>query len=43
LAFVAVSVHVYDLPLVKLLTTSGDSVSDAIPGTPPFEEVQVAS
>ena len=41
-AFVAVTVHVYDLPLVKPPTTSGELLPDAEPAAPPFEDAQSA-
>jgi hypothetical protein len=31
-------VQVYDFPFVRPLTTVGDAVSDAEPGTPPFDD-----
>jgi hypothetical protein len=41
-AFVAVTVQLYDLPFVRSVTTSGDAVSLAEPGVPPFDDVQFA-
>jgi hypothetical protein len=42
-AFVAVTVHVYDLPFVSDPTTRGEPPPDAEPGAPPFDEAQSAS
>ena len=36
------TVHVYALPLVMLDTVIGELEPDAVPVTPPFDEVQVA-
>jgi hypothetical protein len=41
-AFVAVTVHVYDLPFDKPLTTTGEAASAADPAVPPFDEVHDA-
>ena len=40
---VAVTVHVYVLPFVRLVTTSGDVVPDFAPGVPPSRDVHVAA
>ncbi len=37
-AFVAVSVHVYDFPLVNPTTMIGDPAPDPVPATPPFDD-----
>jgi len=42
-AFVAVSVHVYDFPLVKPGTTIGEAAPAAVPAVPPFDDTHVAS
>jgi len=41
--FVAVTEHVYVLPLLSALTTSGESVPDAAPATPPSDDTHDAS
>ena len=41
-AFVAVTVHVYDLPLESPVTTSGDVVPLAESAMPPFDDAQFA-
>ena len=41
-AFVAATVHVYDLPFVRPPTTVGDAASEADPAAPQFDDVQVA-
>ncbi len=38
IAFVAVTVHVYDFPFVRPPTTVGEAVSVAEPGLPPFDD-----
>ena len=42
LLFVAVTVHVYDFPLDKPLTTIGDAGPLAEPGLPPFDDTHAA-
>jgi len=42
-AFVAVTVHVYDLPFVNPVTTSGELGPEVDPPAPPSEDVQVAA
>jgi hypothetical protein len=42
-AFVAVTVHVYDFPFVSPLTTVGDAMSAAEPGTPPFDDAHATA
>ena len=37
-AFVAVTVHVYDFPFVRPLTTVGDAVSEVDAEAPPFDD-----
>jgi len=41
-AFVAETVHVYDLPFVSEPTTIGDTAPDADPAVPPFDDAQFA-
>jgi len=41
-AFVAATVHVYDLPFVNPVTTIGDPAPPADPVEPPFDDVHVA-
>jgi len=41
-AFVAATVHVYDLPFDNPVTTTGDPAPDAAPVAPPFDEMHVA-
>jgi hypothetical protein len=40
--FVAVTVHVYDFPLVRPPTRSGEFAPDAEPVAPPFDDEQRA-
>ena len=41
-AFVAVTVHVYDFPIVRLPTTIGDAAPEAEPGAPEFDDTHDA-
>jgi hypothetical protein len=41
-ALAAFTVHVYDFPLDKPLTTIGDPAPDAEPETPEFDETHAA-
>jgi hypothetical protein len=42
-AFVAVTVHVYDLPLVRPPTVIGEAAPFADPAVPPFDDAQLAA
>jgi len=42
-AFVAATVHVYVLPFVRDVTTSGEPAPDAEPGVPPSDDVHDAA
>jgi len=40
-AFVAVTVHEYDLPFVNAVTTIGEPAPEADPAMPPLDDVQL--
>jgi hypothetical protein len=42
-AFFAVTVHMYDLPLVNPSTPIGELTPEAEPKAPPFDDAQIAS
>jgi hypothetical protein len=42
-AFVAVTVHVYDFPFDRPVTTTGEATPDADPGLPPSDDTQLTA